>query len=63
LERPADTAPAAAASPGALLNYDVYGSHTEGGGNLALTTELRLFGLGRGVFESSALLRTYQDPE
>lgn len=63
LERPAETAPAAAASPGALLNYDVYGSHTEGGGNLALTTELRLFGLGRGVFESSALLRTYQDPE
>ncbi|MEG2803723.1 MAG: fimbrial biogenesis outer membrane usher protein, partial [Stenotrophomonas sp.] len=27
LERPLDIAPAAAASPGLLLNYDVYGSH------------------------------------
>jgi len=62
LERAADTAPAAAASPGMVLNYDVYGSHNEGGGNLALTNELRLFGLGEGVLETSSLLRTYQDP-
>jgi len=62
LEREADTAPAAAASPGMVLNYDVYGSHNEGGGNLALTNELRLFGLGEGVLETSSLLRTYQDP-
>ncbi|WP_448129835.1 fimbria/pilus outer membrane usher protein [Stenotrophomonas rhizophila] len=62
LERPTETAPAAAASPGVVLNYDVYGSHNEGGGNLALTTELRVFGLGQGVLETSALLRTYQDP-
>jgi len=62
LERPTETAPAAAASPGVVLNYDVYGSHNEGGGNLALTTELRVFGLGHGVLETSALLRTYQDP-
>ena len=62
LERAVDTAPAAAASPGVVLNYDVYGSHNEGGGNLALTNELRLFGLGEGVLESSSLLRTYQDP-
>ncbi|MCW6029984.1 fimbria/pilus outer membrane usher protein [Stenotrophomonas sp. SRS1] len=62
LERAADTAPAAAASPGVVLNYDVYGSHNEGGGNLALTNELRLFGLGEGVLETSSLLRTYQDP-
>lgn len=62
LERAADTAPAATASPGMVLNYDVYGSHNEGGGNLALTNELRLFGLGEGVLETSSLLRTYQDP-
>jgi outer membrane usher protein len=62
LERAVDTAPAAAASPGVVLNYDVYGSHNEGGGNLALTNELRLFGLGEGVLESRSLLRTYQDP-
>jgi outer membrane usher protein len=62
LERPTETAPAAAASPGVVLNYDIYGSHNEGGGNLALTTELRVFGLGQGVLETSALLRTYQDP-
>lgn len=62
LERQTETAPAAAASPGVVLNYDVYGSHNEGGGNLALTTELRVFGLGQGVLETSALLRTYQDP-
>ena len=61
LERAADTAPAATASPGMVLNYDVYGSHNEGGGNLALTTELRLFGLGEGVLETGSLLRTYQD--
>jgi outer membrane usher protein len=62
LERAADAAPAAATSPGMVLNYDVYGSHNEGGGNLALTTELRLFGLGEGVLETGSLLRTYQDP-
>lgn len=62
LERPTETSPAAAASPGVVLNYDVYGSHNEGGGNLALTTELRVFGLGQGVLETSALQRTYQDP-
>lgn len=62
LERAADTAPAAAASPGLVFNYDVYGSHNEGGGNLALTNELRLFGLGEGVLETRSLLRTYQDP-
>lgn len=62
LERPTEIAPAAAASPGVVLNYDVYGSHNEGGGNLALTTALRVFGLGQGVLETSALLRTYQDP-
>lgn len=53
--------PTASASPGALLNYDVYASHNQDAGNLALTTEWRVFGMGRGVLRSSQLLRTYQD--
>lgn len=56
-----ETTPVASASPGALLNYDVYASQNEDAGNLALTTEARVFGLGRGVLRSSQLLRTYQE--
>lgn len=55
------TTPVASASPGALLNYDVYASQNEDAGNLALTTEWRVFGIGRGVLRSTQLLRTYQD--
>lgn len=58
---PRQDAPAASASPGALLNYDVYASHNQDAGNLALTTEWRVFGMGRGVVRSSQLMRTYQD--
>jgi outer membrane usher protein len=61
LERAAEPTPVASASPGALLNYDVYASHNQDAGNLALTTQWRVFGLGRGVLESTQLLRTYQD--
>jgi len=63
LERTQQAAPAASASPGALLNYDVYGSHNDAGGNLSLSTQIRVFGLGSGVFENTAVLRSYQDPE
>ncbi|WP_312321122.1 fimbria/pilus outer membrane usher protein [Stenotrophomonas sp.] len=59
--RACETAPMASASPGALLNYDVYASQNEDAGNLALTAEARVFGLGRGVLRSSQLLRTFQD--
>ncbi len=62
LERAQETTPHASASPGALLNYDVYGSHSEAGGNLALTSELRLFGLGNGVLENSTVQRIYEVP-
>ncbi|WP_433925640.1 fimbria/pilus outer membrane usher protein [Stenotrophomonas nematodicola] len=61
LERAAAPTPVASASPGALLNYDVYASHNQDAGNLALTTQWRVFGLGRGVLESTQLLRTYQE--
>lgn len=61
LEKATETAPAATASPGALLNYDLYASHNDTLGNLTATTQWRLFGLGRGVLESTQLNRTYQD--
>jgi len=57
------TTPTASASPGALVNYDLYASQNEEAGNLALTTEWRVFGLGRGVLRSTQLLRTFQDSE
>lgn len=56
-----ETTPVASASPGALLNYDVYASQNEDAGNLALTAEARVFGVGRGVLRSSQLLRTFQE--
>lgn len=52
--------PAASASPGLALNYDVYASVNDGYGNLALTTGLRAFGLGPGSVSNDLLLRTWQ---
>ncbi|MCF7749900.1 fimbria/pilus outer membrane usher protein [Bacillus subtilis subsp. subtilis] len=63
LQRATETTLPASASPGVLLNYDLYGSHNDAGGNLALTTEVRVFGLGSGVLETTALQRTYQDAQ
>lgn len=60
LQRAPEPTPVATASPGALLNYDVYGSYNDGGGNLALTSEVRLFGLGRGVLHNTAVTRSYR---
>lgn len=57
------TAPSARASPGALVNYDVYASRNEDVGNLALTTEWRVFGVGSGILRSTQLTRTFQDSQ
>ncbi len=57
-----DTAPAASVAPGVVFNYDLYGSHSQGASNLTLTQQLRLFGVGQGVVETSSLLRTYRQP-
>lgn len=47
--------PAASASPGVLLNYDVYGTAGEKhSGSLSAYTELRAFGAG-GVFSTTSL--------
>lgn len=60
LSRPQTHSTAAQAQPGVLLNYDVYGSHADGLGNLTLSTELRVFGLGKGTLENTAVSRRYQ---
>lgn len=62
LSRPQTRAPAGSASPGLLLNYDVYGSRVDTLGNLSLSSELRLFGVGNGTFENTAVSRRYQQP-
>lgn len=54
-------APRATASPGALLNYDLYASQQGRTSNLTGATELRLFGFGNGVFSNTAVTRAYRD--
>lgn len=51
---------AASASPGAMLNYDLYATQQDGASNLTATAELRLFGIGDGVFSNTAVARTYR---
>jgi outer membrane usher protein len=55
-----DTAPRASASPGLLLNYDLYGSRDADLTNLTATTEVRAFGVGDGVLSSTSVLRFYE---
>lgn len=44
------------APPGAILNYSLYASHGGGYDAVSATTELRAFGLGRGVFSTTSAL-------
>ncbi len=62
LNRPAGlSSNPAGASPGVLFNYDLYASQQREASNLAATTELRLFGIGNGVFSNSLLTRAYRE--
>jgi len=64
LNAPAAAAPVpATASPGALLNYDLYGSQRRDTSNLTATAEVRLFGLGNGVFSNTVVSRAYRQQE
>ncbi len=64
LNAPAAAAPVpATASPGTLLNYDLYGSQRRGTSNLTATAELRLFGIGNGVFSNTIVSRAYRPQE
>lgn len=60
LNQPEQVAPKASASPGVLLNYDIYGSRGGGLGNLSALAELRAFSGGAGVLSNTSLLRRYQ---
>jgi len=61
LNTPGDDIPRiAGAAPGALLNYDLYATQQDGASNLTATAELRLFGIGNGLFSNTAVTRTYR---
>ncbi|MDG2526775.1 fimbria/pilus outer membrane usher protein [Stenotrophomonas sp. HITSZ_GD] len=55
-------AASASASPGVLLNYDLYAHHAGGDTQASLGTELRVFGLGNGVLRHTMLSQAYTDP-
>lgn len=57
-----DAPAATAAAPGALLNYDFYATDTSHGRSLTASSELRVFGLGRGVLSNTAVARTFDAP-
>ena len=58
LNRPEDATPVAADSPpGLLANYDLYASRRQGDDNLVASVDTRLFGLGDGVLDNTAVLR------
>ncbi|NML35475.1 fimbrial biogenesis outer membrane usher protein [Paraburkholderia sp. G-4-1-8] len=54
LNAPDNSRPHATASPGVLLNYDIFGTEGQQGSSLSGFTELRAFN-GSGVFSSTAL--------
>jgi outer membrane usher protein len=49
--------PVASRAPGLLLNYDLYAQHSHGETSLGNWSELRLFGLGPGVWSTSVSSR------
>lgn len=57
--RSAVAVPAADAAPGALLNYDLYATDGSHGSGLTASSELRVFGIGRGVLSSTAVSRRH----
>ncbi|KAB7771368.1 fimbria/pilus outer membrane usher protein [Xanthomonas maliensis] len=50
-------APTATASPGVLLNYDVFATSNSGADNVSLATEVRGFGIGAGMVASTAIFQ------
>lgn len=57
LTAPEHETPGSTASPGALLNYDLYASRDNANRNLSAASELRLFGFGNGVISNTAVTR------
>lgn len=61
LNRPGDRVPVVTdTAPGMLLNYDLYASQQDAASNFTASTELRLFGVGDGVFSNTAVTRGYR---
>src|SRR5690606_32270049 len=60
LDPPSRTPTASEASPGVLLNYDLYGSHGDGTDALDAAAELRVFGLA-GIARTSVQSQFVQD--
>lgn len=58
LNAPGAEAPRATASPGLLLNYDLYASRDDRSDNATAFVEARAFGLGGGAFADSVLSQT-----
>lgn len=59
-----DVAPlSATASPGMLLNYDLYATRNTGASSISLATELRGFGIGRGMVDTTAVFLAYDRPQ
>lgn len=46
--------------PGLILNYDLYGQHDDDHSSLSAWSELRLFGLGHGVFVNTGTTRAFR---
>lgn len=59
----ARTLPPADSSPGMLLNYDLYATDGSHGSGITASSELRVFGIGRGVFSNTAVSRRYRGPD
>ncbi|MEN1943470.1 fimbria/pilus outer membrane usher protein [Luteimonas sp. MJ293] len=51
--------PAADAAPGTLLNYDLYATDGSHGSGITASSELRVFGMGRGVLSNTAVSRRH----
>lgn len=60
LNAPGIDVPTATASPGVLLNYDVYASRDDHSDSITAFAELRAFGLGAGVFSQTAVTRNHR---
>lgn len=55
--------PSATASPGMLLNYDFYATRNAGASSVSLATEVRGFGIGRGMVDTTAVFLAYDRPQ
>lgn len=63
LNAPGTDIPVASASPGLLFNYDLYSSRDDHNDSTSAFAELRVFGMGRGVFSQTAVTRSQRSED